>query len=610
MSNYEPRKFVVQAIFIFMALVFIGRLFYLQVIDDSLKTKASDVGKRIIFPARGLIYDRTGKLIVGNKPIYELLVVQAQVVEMDTAKFCELLGINDSIFKAHLEKLSANRRLYSRHKPEPFLDKIDAETFTRFEEHLHEFPGFYTQVKNVRTYPFPNAAHVLGDIGEVSPAERERSKNYYELGEFIGKSGIEQYYEDSLRGEKGIQYYLKDNIGRDLGSFDNGAYDSVAHSGKNLMTSIDIELQQFGEELMQNKRGSIVAIEPTTGEILAFISSPGYDPNLLVGRERGMQFTALNQDTVNKPLINRPLTAIYPPGSIFKPIMGLIGVQEGAINFNTGYTCYGGYHLGSLTVGCHHHVPIHSLNKGIQYSCNAYFCNVFKRFLELPKFENEGIALDKWAEYLHQFNLGYETGIDLYSEIGGSIPTAAYYDQQYNNWRWRASTVISLAIGQGEMILTPLQMANMYTILANNGFYYTPHLARYFESDGKEEVLDYKKKQVDIDKVNFEYIRTGLENVVLAGTARMAYVDSISICGKTGTAQNPHGEDHSIFAAFAPRENPQIAIAVVVENSGFGGTWAAPIASLMIEYYLNRKISKKRKWHLDRILNAKFIHLP
>lgn len=609
MDPFEPRKYVIQALVILFGLLYVGRLFYLQVMDESLKMQASDIGKRTIYPARGLIFDRHGKLIVGNKPIYDLLVVQRQVGKMDTAQFCKLLGINDSIFKARMERLTAEPWRYSPRKPEPFLTQIDYETFARFEEHLHEFPGFYPQVKMVRTYPYGSAAHVVGDIGEVSKEERERY-GYYDLGEYIGKSGLESYYEEALRGTKGVNYYLKDNIGRDLGPFQGGAFDTMAHAGQNLLSTLDIELQRYGEKLMQNKRGSIVAIEPSTGEVLAFISSPSYDPNLLVGRERGTNYKVLVADTVNDPLINRPLTAIYPPGSTFKPIMGLISIQEGAIGLNTTYPCSGGYFAGGISVGCHHHAAIHNFNEAIQHSCNAWFCNSLAKLLESNHFDNESEAVNRWAKYLHEFNLGEPTHIDLPGEGGGNIPTGDSYDKLYKGWRWRASTVISIAIGQGEVTVTPLQLANLYAILANRGTYFSPHLAKAFEGDSVL-LTEYRESHtVSIDTALFNYIPEGMENVVKAGTARLAQIDSISVCGKTGTAENPHGEDHSIFAAYAPRNEPKIAIAVVVENSGFGGTWAAPIASLMIEYYIKRKIGEKRKWQEDRILNANFIDQP
>ena len=607
MDPFEPRKYVIQALIILFGVLYVGRLFYLQVVDESLKTQASDVGKRTIYPARGLIFDRNGKLIVGNKPIYDLLVVQRQVGTMDTAKFCQLLGINDSIFNAQFERLQAEPWRYSSRKPEPFLSQIDYETFSRFEEHLHEFSGFYPQVKMVRTYPYGSAAHVVGDIGEVSKGERERSDYYYDLGEYIGKSGLESYYEEALRGSKGVNYYRKDNIGRDLGPFQGGVFDTQAHAGQNLITTLDIELQQYGEKLMQNKRGSIVAIEPSTGEVLAFISSPAYDPNLLVGKPRGTNYQALLSDTSGNPLLNRPLTAIYPPGSTFKPVMGLIAIEEGAITINTGYTCHGGYRLGSIFVGCHGHVPITNFNQAIQHSCNAWFCNSLAKLLEQKHFANETEAVNRWANYLSEFNLGRPTQIDLPGEKSGNIPTGKYYDKLYEGWRWRAATVISIAIGQGEIDVTPLQLANLYAILANRGTYHNPHLAQAFEGDSVLLTRYHESHEVSIDTALFNYIPKGMEDVVRAGTARLAQIDSISVCGKTGTAENPHGEDHSIFAAFAPRENPQIAIAVVVENSGFGGTWAAPIASLMIEYYIKRKIPDKRKWHENRILEANFI---
>ena len=611
MDAFEPRKYVIQAVFILVGLAFIARLFFLQVVDESYKSQASDIGRKTIYPARGLVYDRHGKLIVSNAPIYELLVVQKQVKDIDTAKFCELLGITDSIFKERFRILKENKgNRFSPYKQEPFLSQIPSEVFAKFEEHLNEFPGFYTQVKIARNYPYNCAAHVLGDIGEVSPGEREASNYYYKLGEFIGKNGLEKFYEIPLRGKKGTEYYLRDHIGRNIGTLNKGEYDTMAVAGKGLYTTLDIELQQYGELLMQGKRGSIVAIEPSTGEILAFVSSPTYDPNMLVGRERGPNFQKLNADKANKPLINRPISAMYPPGSTFKPFMGLIAVNDGALEFNSGYPCGGAYVLGGLRVGCHRHTAITNLNVAIQHSCNAYFCNALKREIEYSGFKDPSDGLQHWVDHLYAMGMGKKLGIDLPGEKAGNIPTPEYYDKIYKGWRWKASTIISLGIGQGETTVTPLQLANSYAILANKGYYYIPHLAKKFENE-EGELNRYKERHyTKVDTLLFYRILQGLEDVVRAGTARQAQIPGISVGGKTGTAENPHGKDHSIFAAFAPVENPKIAIAVVVENSGFGGTYAAPIASLMIEMYINREINEKRKALEERMIKANFLDLP
>ena len=608
MDPFGPRKYVIQAVFILIGLAFIVRLFFLQVIDDTYKTQASDIGRRTIYPARGLIFDRNGKLIVANEPIYELMVIQKQVKNIDTAKFCRLLGINDSVFIERFRVLKENKgNRFSINKQEPFLSQIPAEVFHKFEEHLHEFPGFYTQVKIARSYPYSCAAHVLGDIGEVSAEERSASEYYYRLGEFIGKNGIEKQYEKELRGKKGVEYYLRDHIGRNIGSINNNQFDTAAVAGKNLYTTLDIELQQYGEMLMQGKRGSIVAIEPSTGEILAFVSSPAYDPNMLVGRERGPNFSKLNADKENKPLINRPLSAMYPPGSTFKPFVGLIAVNDGALEFNSGYGCGGAYVLGGLRVGCHGHPAIPNLNVAIQYSCNAYFCNAFKKEVEYEKFANPSEGLQAWVDHLYTFGYGKKVGIDLPGEKAGNVPTPLYYDKIYKGWRWKASTIISLGIGQGEITATPLQIANSYAVLANKGYYYMPHIAKRFENE-EGELNRYKERvYTKIDSMLYYMILKGMEDVVKAGTARQAQIEGITVGGKTGTAENPHGKDHSLFAAFAPVEDPKIAIAVVVENSGYGGTYAAPIASLMIEKYINRQINEKRKPLEERMKNANFL---
>lgn len=608
MEGFDTRKYVIQGLLIASMLLFAGRLFMLQVVDTSLKAEASDVGRKVIFPARGLIYDRTGKLIVGNKPIYDILVVQRQVRDMDTARFCRLLGITDSFFNARMETLQTQPWRFSKMKPELFVSQISQETFSVFQEHLFEFPGFQPRVRMVRTYPYRSAAHVVGDIGEISPQEIEKAQGYYRMGEYIGKDGIEKYYEPEMRGRKGVEYYYKDNIGRDLGPYRGGSFDTAAIAGLDVTTTLDIELQQYGEKLMHNKRGSIVAIEPGTGEVLAFISSPAYDPNLLVGRQRGKNYRKLQLDTLHKPLINRPLTALYPPGSTFKPLMGLLALQEGAIGMNTGYRCRGSYYLSGISVGCHQHPSVGNLNEAIQYSCNAYFCNSLRQFLELEKFEDESGAINRWAEYLHQFNLGKQTGIDLYGERAGNVPDAGYFDKLYEGWRWKSATVISLGIGQGEITTTPLQLANMFAILANKGTYRLPHLVKDIDGDSTLPEKFIEMHQVAIPGEKFGSIFQGLEDVVEDGTAGLARTPDIAICGKTGTAENPHGDDHSLFTAFAPREDPQIAIVAVVENSGFGGTWAAPISSLMIEYYLKREISTQRKWVENYILEADFMH--
>ncbi len=607
MEAYSNRKYIVRGLVILVTAIFLIRLFNMQVLDSSLKAEASDVGRRTIYPVRGLIYDRNGRLIVGNKPIYDLMVVIRQLDEMDTTAFCRYLGISDSFFRARLELLSSQSWRYSKVRPELFLSMIPEERMAVFREHLHEFPGFMPRVRLVRTYPYAAAAHVLGNVGEINERELKEKESYYHSGDYIGKDGLEKYYEPELRGRKGVQYYYKDNLGRDIGPYRKGAFDTMAIPGKNITVTLDILLQQYGEKLMRNKRGSIVAIEPGTGEVLAFVSSPSFDPNRLVGRKRGKNYHQLLHDSINRPLINRPLRALYPPGSTFKPLMGLIAWQEGAIRPGMGFPCNGGYHIGGVTVGCHHHPPIHNLNEGIQRSCNSYFCESFRLLLENKKFEDEGEALNIWHDYLDEFNLGRPTGIDLYGEKSGNVPDARYYDRLYNGWHWRAATVISLAIGQGEITATPLQLANLYAILANGGRYKVPHLVKSIAGQDSINPKYETLHKVSIPRDKIEWTYEGMEAVVTDGTAGLAYIPDIAICGKTGTAQNPHGEDHSIFTAFAPRENPKIALAVVVENSGFGGTWAAPIASLMIEYYLKGEISAERKWLEEYILKADFI---
>ncbi|TNF39359.1 MAG: penicillin-binding protein 2 [Bacteroidetes bacterium] len=600
-DRFANRKYFIMALVIVAALILVSRLFYIQIINKTYRVSAANNALRPVtqYPARGLIYDRNGQLIVYNQAAYDLLVIPVQTSAFDTARFNQILGITMDDFRARMKAAVS----YSRRAPSVFIKMISSETYAVLQEELYRFPGFYVQARTLRKYTRPVASHLLGYVGEVDNKLLARDR-YYRSGDYIGVSGIEKSYEEHLRGNKGVNIFLVDVHNNIKGSYAEGRYDTVAVPGTNLWSTIDLTLQEYGEKLMQNKTGSIVAIEPSTGEILTLVSSPSYDPSLLVGRVRSENFSILQADTV-KPLFDRALMASYPPGSTFKIMNGLIGLQESVIRPASLFSCSNGYHAGSLTVGCHSHRSPLNLPEAVAMSCNAWFCNAFRNILENPKYGSVQDAFDKWREYLVAFGFGNKLGIDLPNELSGFIPGRSYYDRYYGKDRWKALTVISLAIGQGEIGATPLQMANMATVIANRGSFYIPHIIKKIGDDGSPSPLYTQKYITGISPENFEPVIEGMEGAVNGGegsTARGARLDSIIICGKTGTAQNPHGKDHSIFVAFAPKDNPQIAIAVYVENAGFGSTFAAPIASLLIEKYLTGDI--KRKYLENHVLNT------
>jgi penicillin-binding protein 2 len=605
MDLYKSRCLVIQIILAVVLAIFLTRLFYLQIIDKTYAELASQNAVRRVpnYPNRGLMLDRNGELVVFNDAVYDLYVIPAQVKEMDTLKFCELLKIDTTFFKEQLIKA----RKHSKYRPSPFVKQISAKDFALFQEYLFQFPGFYEELRTIRRYPFKSAAHTLGYIGEVSTAQIEKNP-YYQQGDYVGINGVEATYEEFLRGKRGVRYMLVDNLNREKGRFKNGELDTAAVAGKNLVLTLDILLQNYGEQLMQNKKGSIVCIEPSTGEILAMISSPVYDPNLLTGRERGKNFITLKNDTL-VPLYNRPIMGFYPPGSTFKTLVGLIALQEGVITENTGYGCRLGYSIGSVFVKCRPHPPATNLSIALQHSCNAYFCNAFRETIDNKKYKDEDATLGRWSDYLYSFGLGKKTGIDLPNEQKGLVPTPEYYGKIYKGWRWRSSTIISLGIGQGEVATTPLQLANAVTCIANRGFYYIPHLAKRIDDPAFFKDNQYLvKKNTLVDSVHFSSVVEAMFLTVEQGTARASKIPGITMCGKTGTVQNPQGEDHSMFIAFAPKDNPKIAVCAVVENSGGGSKYSAPIASLMIEKYLNDTIAESRKALEQRILEADFIN--
>jgi len=572
-------------------------LFYIQVIDDKYKLSAENNTLRhiTVYPSRGFVFDRKGKIIVANRVNYDLKVVPRSIETFDTAAFCKLTGIEPDDLKKKFEK---NKYSY---KPVLLKKQIDEEEYARIAEELYRYPGFFVEKRSLRTYPYAAAANVLGYLGEVD-AEDLKNDDYYQMGDYIGKSGIEKTYEKELRGKKGTKIYMVDVLGRIQSSYKNGKYDLPAEAGKNITSSLDIDLQKFGETLMQNKIGSIVAIEPSSGELLALVTSPAYDPNLFVGKKLARNYGKI-ESADNNPLFNRALRSMYPPGSTFKTVNALIALQKGLITDKTVFTV-NGYNAGTYIMKDHVSGAV-SFKKSIQLSSNAYYCHVFKRIISDRRFDNYADAYNDWVSYVKSFGLGTKLGTDLGTERRGIIYPASYFDKYYGKGHWNYNTVISLAIGQGELGFTPLQTANLAAIIANRGYYITPHIVKNIENE-KIDKRYLEKHYTKVESKYFEPVADAMESVVTEGTAVSAYVPGLSICGKTGTAQNPHGKDHSIFIAFAPKENPEIAVAVYVENAGYGSAWAAPIASLIIEKYLTDSVS--RPWLVKRIEEANLIN--
>jgi penicillin-binding protein 2 len=602
MNNLSKQRTLL-VIFISIALIYLTRLFYLQVVDESYVFFAQNnvLQEQTIYPARGLIYDRNGELLVYNDAIYDLSVITDQVKNLDTISFCNVLGISKEEFLSTFARIRRQKG-FSPWKPVVFQRQITIPTYAAFQEKLYDFQGFFVEVRTDRKYKHKSAAHVMGYIGEVTEKDIEKSDGYYRMGDFVGISGVEKVYENDLGGTKGTRYVLVDSKNRTQGRYKDGEFDTPAVAGKNIHLSIDQTLQDLGERLMLNKIGSIVAIEPSSGEVLALVSSPTYDPNLLIGRERGNRYMELLRDP-DKPLFNRPISAPYPPGSIFKVIMSLMGQEEKVLTPATAYACHHGY----LFVGCHPHGSPLQLRGAIAVSCNAYFCQVYRSVINNPKYKHVEDAYNQFYKHAYSFGMGHALGIDLYGEGKGVLKKAEYFDKLYGRHRWQALTTISMGIGQGELGITPLQMANATAAVANRGYYITPHIVKLI-SNKKNPNKEYNEKHwTTIDTSYFPVVIEGMHDVVEHGTAYIARIPGIEVCGKTGTAQNPHGKDHSIFFAFAPKDNPKIAIAVVVENSGYGATWAAPIASLMMEQYLTGKVDT-RKVLLERMLKGNLTH--
>ncbi len=587
-KDYEKRKFIFGGIILLVALIFIIRLFYLQVVDDRYQAYAysNTMRKKTIYPARGLIYDRNNRLMVFNESAYDLMVIPKQVKDFDTVLFSNILGLDKSDIKKRLKKA----KRYSYYKESVFFSQISKELYAYFEEQSFKFSGFFIQKRSLRKYPEPVAAHILGYVGEVNSKHIKKDR-YYKSGDYIGINGLENTYEKVLRGRKGQEMVLVDVLNREKSSYKDGKYDTLAVKGKDIYTTIDMQLQAYGEKLMSHKIGSIVAIEPKTGEVLSLISSPTYDPNMLVGQIRGSNYAALYKDSL-KPLFNRALMAQYPPGSTFKMLNGLIALQEDAIHSYTIFSCNGTV---SKPIRCsHEHKTPLGIVSAIEVSCNPFFWKSFEKLMGQEKYNDMEVAFNTWREYVVSMGFGKRFNTDLIGESSGNIPKSSFYDYYYKKGHWNAKTIRSLSIGQGEILVTPMQLANMVAVIANRGYYVPPHLIKSVEND-KETAAKYQKKV--FSKINPKYynlIVEGMRKVFTGkhGTARFYDIAALKMCGKTGTVQNPHGDDHSLFIAFAPMDNPKIAIAVVVENSGFGSRWAVPIASLMIEKYLTDTITR------------------
>ncbi len=600
------RRNIISGIIIVVFVAIIVRLFYIQVIDSRYKLSASNNVLRYItqYPARGLVYDRNGELLVSNKAAYDLMIIPRQVSPFDTTELCNVLSISKETLIASIREA----RIYSTFKPSILVKQLSSETYAVLQEKLYKYTGLYVQPRTLRSYPRKIAGHILGYVGEVD--ERTIKKHpYYQLGDYIGTSGLERSYEDELKGKKGVNVYLVDVHNRIKGNYSNGNFDTLATLGNDLTCTIDAKLQEYGEKLMVNKIGGIVAIEPKTGEVLAVISSPSYDPDLLVGRVRSANFRLLDSDTL-KPLFNRAIMALYPPGSTFKIVNALIGLHEGVVRPETRYSCDGGYRVGR-GVGCHHHPSPLNLIGSVQASCNTYYCNVFRNIIDNKKHGGVEGGFSNWKSHVESFGFGHRLNIDQPNELSGTVPSISFYDRYFRKGGWSSLTIISLSIGQGELGTTPLQMANLTASIANKGHYFTPHLVREVIGTDKNASRFKEPIYTTIDSTWFKYIADGMDLAVngLPGsgsTARIAAIPGITVCGKTGTAQNPHGNDHSVFIAYAPKENPKIAIAVYVENAGFGATWAAPIASLMIEKYLTDSIA--RPWMEQRLLDANLLN--
>lgn len=602
--NLEGRKYVIAGLLLVVLIIFGIRLFNLQITETKYKESAQSNAflQKVTYPSRGLVYDRNGNLVVFNQPAYDVMVIPRDLgKDFDTIGMGRVLGLTLDQMRERFSVMKKNPS-YSAYTPQKLISHLSQEDYGRLQEKLYMFPGVFIQTRTIRDYKFHSGANFLGNIREVSQKEIEND-DYYRPGDFTGDLGIEKSYEEKLRGVKGVEILMKDVHGRIKGKYENGIHDVMPESGKNLTLSIDMELQEYGEQLMKGKIGAIVAIEPSTGEILAMVTSPNYDPALLTGRDRGKNYRELNRDPL-LPLYDRTIQGAYPPGSTFKPSQALILLQEGVVNLSTAYPCYHGY-INGMRVGCHGHGSPIPLKPALQTSCNAYFCWGFKNLIDKPGTKRDE-QFTKWKDYMVSMGYGYPLGVDLPHERRGFIPNTEFYSKSFRGSKWSANSVISISIGQGEILATPLQIANLCATIANRGYFYTPHIVKTIEG----EELDPRFREVHrppVEKSYYEAVAEGMRMAVLGGTCKGANIPGIEVCGKTGTAQNPHGKDHSAFIGFAPYHNPKIAVVAYIENAGFGATYGVPIGSLMIEKYLNGEISEGRKGVEERMKNANTI---
>ena len=602
MKDYglENRKYVIGGVAIFIVVVYIIRLFTLQIMSDDYKKNADSNAflKKIDYPSRGVITDRNGKLLVFNQPSYDIMVVMNEAKgRLDTLDFCQTLGITREEFDKRMETIKDRSKKpgYSRFTQQLFISQLSDKDFSIFHEKIFRYPGFYIQRRSIRQYQYPVAAHVLGDVAEVSPADIEED-DYYQPGDYIGKLGVERKYEKQLRGEKGVQILLRDAHGRIQGSYMNGALDKRPVPGKNLTLGIDYDLQALGERLMEGKIGSIVAIEPTTGEVLCMVSSPNYDPRIMVGRARSKNHRRLSTDPM-KPLLNRSIMGQYPPGSTFKTTQGLTYLSEGIINPSTPFGCSHGFYFRGLHVGCHGHASPLSIVPALSTSCNAFFCwGLYYMIGNRSKYGSVQNAMNTWRDYMVSMGFGYKLGIDLPGEKRGLIPNAEFYDKAYRG-SWNGLTIISISIGQGEVNATPLQIANLGATIANRGYFYVPHVVRKVQGEPLDTTYT-TRHYTKATKKAYDYVVEGMRASVLGGTCRALAKYDFMACGKTGTAQN-RGHDHSVFMGFAPMNNPKIAVAVYVENGGWGADYGVPLGGLIMEQYIHGRLSEESKKKAD-----------
>lgn len=588
-AQLSGRKNVIGGFFVVVVFIYICRLFYVQIIDDRYEADARNNALRFQteYPVRGFIFDRNGKLLVYNEPSYDLMIIPRETKGCDTASLCEVLGITKEEYMRRFRK--ACQAPNSPRKQSIFEKQMSPKVYAELQEKLYRYKGFFVQKRAVRKYPRPIAAHLLGYVGEVTKEKAERDP-YYKEGDYIGVTGIERSYEEALRGKKGTQIVITNVHNKTIGRYMDGKYDTLAVPGKPLHCTIDMDLQEYGEKLLRNKKGAVVAIEPSSGEILALISSPGYDPNLLVGgKQRARNFTKLYYDSLNVPLFNRALQAMYPPGSIFKLIDALIAQNDGLINRHTSFPCRLGYPPMGGKPKCHPHPPV-DLVGSVAHSCNSYYSYVFREIVDQKAYPNFIDGYNHWRKAVMSFGPGTRLGTDLPFDKPGNVPSVEYYNKVFGKGGWRSNTVLSLGIGQAELTLVPLQMANVVAAIANRGYYYTPHCIKGIGNNKQLHSKFRLKHYVGVQAPQYyENVIDGMQMCMEAGTGYHSRVKDIVICGKTGTAQNPHGKDHAVFLAFAPRDQPKIAIACIVENAGFGGVWSAPIVTLMIEKYLKGK---------------------